>query len=89
MRNMAFTRQCIACRERKNKKNLIRVCKQGNLIVVDTLNKVNGRGAYICKNKDCIKKIEDKNLLNRAFKMPISSENKQIIFKELGEFVGE
>ena len=89
MRNTAFTRQCLACRERKNKNELIRFVKQKNLVELDKFNKINSRGAYVCKNKECIKKVEDKNLLNRAFKMQLTNENKQIIFKELKEFVGE
>ncbi len=89
MKNSAFTRQCIVCRQRKNKNDLIRFVKQNNIIVVDYLNNANGRGCYVCKSEECVEKLEQKNLLNRAFKTNISNENKQIIFKELKEFVGK
>lgn len=84
MRNPAFTRQCIACRNRFNKNELIRLAKINGKIVIDKSN--SGRGIYICKNKDCLDKAETKNLLNKALKGQIDSENKQNIFKELREF---
>lgn len=62
------TRMCIACRQTNLKQNLIRVCKVNDNYIIDCNNKLNGRSAYICKNKDCLTKVIDKKLLNRAFK---------------------
>jgi len=42
--------------------------------VVDKTGKMNGRGAYICTNKECLKKLIKNKLLNRAFKTAISDE---------------
>ncbi len=62
-----YERRCVACRQTNLKQNLIRVCRVNNEYVID-LNKLNGRSAYICNNADCLKKVVDKKLLNRAFK---------------------
>lgn len=44
-------RQCIGCREMKNKKDLIRILKTDTEgIIIDVTGKKNGRGAYICPN---------------------------------------
>ena len=40
-------------------------------IFVDTTYKAAGRGAYICKNIECIESAEKKNALSRAFKMNV------------------
>lgn len=57
-------RTCTGCRQAKNKKDLIRVVrdKEGN-VSVDATGKLNGRGAYICPDKECLKKaIKNKGL---------------------------
>ena len=64
-------RQCVGCREMKNKKELIRVLKTDDGIIIDDTGKKNGRGAYICPNADCLKKAIDNKGLERSFKMPV------------------
>ena len=50
-------RTCFVCRNKAEKNHLIRVVKQKNgQITIDETYKINGRGMYICKNKDCIAK---------------------------------
>ena len=65
-------RMCIACREMKDKRELLRIVKdkEGN-IFVDESRKQNGRGAYVCKSKDCIDKLQKQKLLNKTFKTNI------------------
>ena len=69
--HVTFERRCVACRQTNLKQNLIRVCRVDNNYIIDESYKVNGRSAYICKNKECITKTIDKKLLNRAFKTNI------------------
>ena len=59
-------RMCTGCMEMKPKKELIRVVrsKEGE-VSVDLTGKKSGRGAYVCKSKDCLEK---------AFKTQISEE---------------
>lgn len=61
-------RTCIACRECKPKKDLIRIVKNDNGFSLDKTGKLNGRGAYICNNGDCLEKLIKNKLLNKAFK---------------------
>lgn len=62
-------RMCIACRQMFDKKGLNRIVKNNSgEIFVDTTGKANGRGAYICSNKDCFAKLKKQKLLNKAFK---------------------
>ena len=63
-----MTRRCIACRQTNLKQNLIRVCRVDGEYIIDNTYKLNGRSAYICKNKECFEKCKKTKALNRAFK---------------------
>ncbi|MBQ9706728.1 MAG: YlxR family protein [Clostridia bacterium] len=47
-------RMCVACRQMKPKNQLVRIVNTENGVVVDTTGKLNGRGVYLCKCKECI-----------------------------------
>lgn len=65
-------RKCIACGESKEKKELIRIVREKDKnIIVDTSGRVNGRGAYICRNKDCFEKSEKTKKLSRTLEVEI------------------
>lgn len=65
-------RQCVGCNTMFDKKELVRVVRtpEGN-ITLDFKGKMNGRGAYICKNPECLLKACKNKGLERAFKMSI------------------
>ena len=68
-------RMCLGCREMKPKKDLIRVVKSpSDEISLDPIGKKPGRGAYVCKDVECFKRIIKSNALARAFKMKIPEE---------------
>ena len=68
-------RTCIGCREKKDKKDLIRVVKdkEGN-IFIDKTGKANGRGAYICDDITCLDKAIKSKSLQRNFETEITEE---------------
>ena len=48
-------RQCVGCREMRQKKELVRVVKSPEgVISLDFRGKAPGRGAYLCKSKKCL-----------------------------------
>ena len=68
-------RTCIACREEKPKKEMLRVVKNAaGEIRLDFSGKLPGRGAYVCGNGDCIRKLRKYRLLNKAFSMQVGEE---------------
>ena len=67
-------RQCVGCRMMKNKKELIRILKTDEGIIIDDTGKKNGRGACICPNAQCLKKAIENKGLERSFKMPVDKE---------------
>ena len=68
-------RQCTGCREMKPKRELIRVVKSPeNEISLDFKGKAQGRGAYVCKNQECLKKAIRSKALERSLEIPIPEE---------------
>ena len=68
-------RQCIGCQEMKSKKEMMRILRTTeNEIVLDTTGRKNGRGAYLCKNPECLRKAIKSKGLERSFKMAIPQE---------------
>ncbi len=68
-------RMCIACREMKPKMEMTRVVKTADgEIFADPTGKAAGRGAYVCKNADCMQKVGGKKLLHKAFSANVSNE---------------
>lgn len=79
-------RQCIGCRESKEKKQLIRVVKtEEEILEIDRTGKKNGRGAYLCDNMECLKKARKSNGLSRAFKMNVADNIYDDLERQLGE----
>ena len=68
-------RQWMGCRERMDKKALIRVVRtpEGN-VQLDFSGKLNGRGAYICPKAECLKKAQKAKSLDRSLEVSIPEE---------------
>ena len=80
-------RQCIGCGEQKSKKEMMRVLKTPeNEIILDLTGKKNGRGAYLCKEKECLLKAQKSKGLERSFKMSIPNEVYENLEKEFDAF---
>lgn len=76
-------RQCIGCGEMKGKKEMMRVLKTAeDDICLDITGKKNGRGAYLCKQKECLQKARKNKGLERSFKMSIPEEVYNMLEKE-------
>ena len=77
-------RQCMGCRERKAKKEMIRVVRMtdGN-VSLDFSGKLNGRGAYICPDKECLQKAQKAKSLERSLEVEIPQEVYDRLLKEM------
>ena len=84
-------RTCIGCNTTKDKKNLIRIVKNNNdEFTIDNTGKKEGRGIYICKNIECIKKLKNNKKISKMFQ----KNNLEELYLNLeklingGEFIG-
>ena len=83
-------RQCVGCGEMKGKKDMIRVLKTvEDTFCLDDTGKKNGRGAYICKSRDCLQKAIKTKGLERSFKMSIPAEVSRSLEEEFDKLEAE
>ena len=77
-------RQSMGCRERKPKKEMIRGVRspEGN-VSLDFGGKMNGRGAYICPNPECLKRALKSKALDRSLEVTIPEEVYDRLAKEM------
>ena len=77
-------RQCLGCREHRPKRELVRLVRtpEGE-VRLDCSGKMNGRGAYICHNPDCLRKAVRAKALERAFGTALPEEVLTRLTREL------
>src|SRR5919199_3471631 len=69
-------RSCVACRETKPKRELVRVVRlTDDRVEVDLTGKRNGRGAYLCPAVECWELGQKRKALNHALSMTVSPDN--------------
>lgn len=77
-------RKCVSCGENKPKKELIRIVKnKDNEVLVDLTGKMNGRGAYICSNLDCLSLVKKNKKISRA----LECEVPESVYEKLEEII--
>jgi len=77
-------RKCVACNENKPKKELIRVVRNTEGVVqVDLTGRVNGRGAYICPDLDCLEQVKKSKRLSKTLEIEVPDE----IFDQLYDII--
>ena len=77
-------RQCMGCRERKPKRDMIRVVRgTDGTVSLDFGGKMNGRGAYICPDPECLKKAIRSKALDRSLEVTIPEEVYNRLEKEM------
>ena len=68
-------RMCVGCREMKEKKSLIRVVRspEGD-VSLDPTGKKSGRGAYVCRDPECLKRAIKQRQLERQLQVTLTEE---------------
>lgn len=90
MKNKVPMRQCIGCREMKDKRELMRILRtpEGELLL-DATGRKNGRGAYLCRDFQCFAKARKSKALERSFQMSIPQEIYESLEREWEGFAEE
>ncbi len=79
-------RMCLGCGQMKPKKELVRVVKsKEGEISLDITGKKQGRGAYICKCRECFDKARKSRKFEKEFLCKIEEEIYNGMEKELSE----
>lgn len=69
------TRTCVACRQAKAKRELVRIVRspEGE-VQIDPTGKAKGRGAYLCREAACWERAIKRRILNHALKAEMDAE---------------
>lgn len=79
-------RKCTGCGEMKPKKELVRVLKTAeDGIIIDLTGRQNGRGAYLCRSEECLKRAIKTKAIERSLGVAVSTDVYEELKKELGE----
>ncbi len=77
-------RSCVITKEKLPKNELIRVVRTtDNNVIVDTTGKVNGRGAYLKKDKEVFEKARKSKVLDRILECSVDSS----LYDELDQLI--
>ena len=77
-------RMCVSCREMKPKNELIRIVSADGIAVIDEKSEIQARGAYVCKNKECVALLKKKRGIERSLKVDCVD-----LYIRLSEHLGE
>ena len=68
-------RMCVGCREMKEKRELIRIVRTPEgVVVMDPTGKKSGRGAYVCRDAECLKRAIRQKQLERQLEITMNEE---------------
>ena len=73
-------RTCIVCRQTQGKRELVRLVRtpEGRL-VIDPTGRMNGRGAYLCRQKTCWEAALKGGQIGRALQIEIGEPERQLL----------
>ena len=78
-------RRCVGCGEGKPKKDLVRVVRSAaGEVNLDLTGRMPGRGAYLCRDTECLRKARKARRLEKEFSQAIPDEVYDRLEKELG-----
>lgn len=69
-------RTCVVCRQKAAKRALVRVVRTTHGVQVDSSGKLNGRGAYLCDRKDCWERAVTTDILAKALRSPLTTDDR-------------
>ena len=78
-------RMCVVTREKLPKKELLRIVKTDDGIIVDETGKINGHGCYIKKDLSVVDLAKDKRILNTIFETDIDD----CVYEDIKEVINK
>ena len=77
-------RMCVGCREMHEKRTMVRIVRDAEGTAhIDTRGKAAGRGAYICKNEECLAKAVKTHAIERALGVVVTEEMQKNLAEEI------
>jgi hypothetical protein len=77
MNKKPVIRMCVVCREKDSKRQLTRLVRTAEGILLDPTGKVNGRGAYLCDQAQCWQRAADSEVLAKALRTTLTAVDRE------------
>ncbi|MHB8085626.1 MAG: YlxR family protein [Dehalococcoidia bacterium] len=81
-------RTCVACRQTRSKRELLRLVCSNNIVELDLRGKKPGRGVYICSRRKCWETGLKGNRIEFGLRTKLTAENRGMLL-EYGESLAE
>ena len=83
-------RMCVGCREMKEKRELIRIVRtpEGETMI-DPTGKKSGRGAYVCRSSECLKRAIRQKQLERQLQVSLTEAVNEALMEEMNRLAAE
>ena len=78
-------RRCIGCMTSRPKQELIRITAGPDGLHIDGSGKMPGRGAYLCRNSECVKLALKKNAFGRNLKAEVTKQQAEQLAEQIAE----
>ena len=78
-------RKCVGCNIITEREKLLRIVRLADDVTIETKKKLMGRGAYVCKNENCIKAAEKKSKIEKSLKTTMKPD----LYCELLNYLNE
>ena len=79
-------RTCVVCRQKQNKRSLLRLVMDGDQLMVDPSGKRNGRGAYVCQSANCRQQAVDTMVLNQALRVSLTTQQRASLHEQFQRY---
>ena len=83
-------RMCVGCREMKEKRELIRIVRtpEGETMI-DPTGKKSGRGAYVCRSSECLRRAIRQKQLERQLQVSLTEAVNEALMTEMNRLTAE
>ena len=83
-------RMCVGCREMKEKRELIRIVRtpEGETMI-DPTGKKSGRGAYVCRSSECLRRAIRQKQLERQLQVSLTEAVNEALMTEMNRLAAE
>jgi uncharacterized protein len=72
-------RTCVVCRDKDQKRQLSRLVRTEEGVIIDSTGKLNGRGAYLCDNPECWVRAASSDILSKALRVTLTEADRERI----------
>ena len=72
-------RSCVVCRQKTDKRDLMRLVFADDSLRIDKTGKMNGRGAYLCRKQECWELAATRSMMDKALRRSLNEDDRRYL----------